>query len=154
MIGMVCVREDLFNGLGSEKSADQQISFGRWDGESPAGLSIAGMLQGMIQRHRQYTLIRFIRFVLFIWSVLFNQTNQIDQINKRDHPSHAPRLVARAARRKASNNRRWRGCRSKRNSGCHWIPRKKRWAGDSIASTIPSGARALTTNDGATALTD
>jgi hypothetical protein len=34
------------------------------------------------------------------------------------------------------------------------MPRKKRWTGDSIASTIPSGARALAINDGATALTD
>ena len=31
---------------------------------------------------------------------------------------------------------------------------QNRLAGDSIASTIPSGARALATNDGATALTD
>jgi len=64
------------------------------------------------------------------------------------------RLVALAARRNASNNLRWRGCRSKRNSGCHWMPRKKRWFGDSIASTIPSEARALAINEGATALTD
>ena len=68
---------------------------------------------------------------------------------------HVPMALWRGRRvRKASNNRRWRGCRSKRNSGCHWMPRKKRWAGDSIASTIPSGAKALAINDGATALTD
>jgi hypothetical protein len=52
MIGMVRIRENLFNGLGSEKSADQLISFGRWDGESPVGLSIAGMLQEMTQPDR------------------------------------------------------------------------------------------------------
>jgi len=34
------------------------------------------------------------------------------------------------------------------------MPRKKRWVGDSMASTIPSEAKALAINDGAMALTD
>jgi hypothetical protein len=75
MIGMVCVREDLFNGLGSEKSADQQISLGRWDGESPVGLrSIAGMLHRSAERAAS------------IWSVSYNQLHRPD---KQERPSES-----------------------------------------------------------------
>ena len=54
MIGMICVREDLFNGLGSEESADHRISSGRGDGEERCrvteflfhmGSSIAGLFR-------------------------------------------------------------------------------------------------------------
>src|SRR5205085_1217813 len=130
MFGEVCVREDLFNGFSSKESADQRIASGGEDGEARRRTDkllsdMGSSIAGLSTRH-----------ALFAACV------------------HVPRCVARAARKKASNNRRWRGCRSKRNSGCHWIPRKKRWAGDSIASTIPSGAKAMAINDGATALND
>jgi hypothetical protein len=54
MIGMICVREDLFNRLGSEETADQRISSGRGDGEERCrvtellfhmGSSIAGLFR-------------------------------------------------------------------------------------------------------------
>src|SRR5437868_7235808 len=162
MIGMIGVCEELLDGFGPEEPADHCTSAVRGDGKRYCranqlpfhmGSSIAGLLRRIAEGDWRDGLIRFIWSVSFIWLV----RSTTHQRNKRDETGlarHALRCVARAARRKASNNLRWRGCRSKRNSGCHWMPRKKRLVGDSIASTIPSGARALATNDGATALTD
>jgi hypothetical protein len=97
---VICVPDNLFNGFGSEESADHRISSARVEGEWRNAIdkflfhmvaSIAGQPRRSAERDES------------VWSILFNQTNQIDQINKRDHPGHTFRSVARAARRKASN---------------------------------------------------
>src|SRR6185503_20974789 len=128
MSRMICVSEYLIDGFGSEEPLDHPTSTGCWDDEGHRRVN--GFLSNMGS-----SIAGLLSPHVFLTDL-------------------GLRLVALAARRNASNNLRWRGCRSKRNSGCHWMPRKKRWFGDSIASTIPSGARALAINDGATALTD
>ena len=75
MIGMICVREDLFNGLGSEESADHRTPSGRGGGDRRwrvnkllfhMGSSIAGLLIRIAERDGRDALIWFIRSVLFI----------------------------------------------------------------------------------------
>ena len=75
MIRMICVCEDLFNGLGSKESADHRTSSSRGGSERHwrvskllfhMGLSIAGLLHGIAERDGRDALIWFIRSVLFI----------------------------------------------------------------------------------------
>src|SRR4026207_1835884 len=113
MIGMVCVREDLFNGLGSEESADHRTSSVCGDSEGRRRINVVPFHMGSsIAGHFHSSRMAC---VLLLTVRLVHRP--------------VPRSVARAARKKASNNRRWRGCRSKRNSGGHWIPGKKRGGG-------------------------
>ena len=72
MIGMICVREDVFNGLGPEESADHRTSSGRRDGERRCrvtellfhmGSSITGLLHGIAERNEQGFEVRVFRNV-------------------------------------------------------------------------------------------
>ena len=78
MSGMICVRENLFDGLGSEEPADHRTSAGRGDGKRRCrvngllfhmGSSIAGHLHRMAERDCLDGLIWFIWFLWLIWFV-------------------------------------------------------------------------------------
>ena len=89
MLRVVCVREDLFNGFGSEESADQRMSSGRENGEAHCRINkplfhLGASIAGQFHSSRMDRVLRF-------------------TVRRAHRPA---RSVARAARRNASNNRR------------------------------------------------